>query len=192
MLKLEELFDGWSPFGVNDSEKLWDVVTSLSEHVGKENMLGEGTEVQVAAWVRGPAYFGKNCQVRHAAFVGANFYTEDEVVVGHACEVSNSYVGKGTHIAHMNFVGHSIIGRNCNLGAGVKIANSKVHLQGEKQGAIIGDNVFLGIGVLIHPGTVIGKSCWVYPGAILRGIYPPNHIIKVKQQGQEIVPLEKK
>lgn len=190
MLKIEELFEDWSPFGITDPEKLWGMIASLVDRVGKENTIGEGTEVQVASWIRGPARFGKNCQVRHAAFVGANFYAEDNVVVGHASEVSNSYIGKGTHIAHMNFVGHSIVGRNCNLGAGAKIANSKVHLEGGKKGAIIGDNVFLGIGVLIHPGTVIGKNCWVYPGAILRGEYPPNHIIKVKQQGQEIVPLE--
>ena len=181
MLKLDELFEGWALFGVKNAEELWGVINLLPEKVGKENSFGDGIELQQASWVRGPARFGKNCQVRHAAFVGANFYAEDEVVVGHACEVSNSYVGKGTHIAHMNFVGHSIIGRNCNLGAGVKIANSKVHLKGQKQGAIIGDNVFIGIGVLIYPGTVIGRNCWVYPGAVLRGEYGPNQIIKVKQ-----------
>ena len=181
MLKLNELFEEWSPFEIKDPEKLWEIIEILPEKIGKNNILGEGIELQQASWVRGPAKFGKNCQVRHAAFVGANFYAEDEVVVGHACEVSNSYVGKGTHIAHMNFVGHSIIGRNCNLGAGAKVANSKVHLKGEKRGAIIGDNVFIGIGVLIHPGTVIGKNCWVYPGAILRGEYAPNQIIKMKQ-----------
>ena len=189
MLKIDELFEGWSPFGITDPEKLWDVVAMLETKVGKENYFGEGTEVQQASWVRGPARFGKNCQVRHAAFVGANFYTEDNVAIGHVCEVSNSYVGAGTHIAHMNFVGHSIIGRNCNLGAGVKIANSKVHLQGLKRGAIIGDNVFIGIGALIYPGTVIGKNCWVYPGAILRGIYESGQIIKMRQE-QKIVLIK--
>ena len=189
MLKLEELFNNWSPRNVKNSAELWGLISSLSEDVGSKNTLGTGTEVQNTAWVRGPAKFGANCQIRHAAFVGANFYAEDDVVVGHACEVSNSYVGKGTHIAHMNFVGHSIIGRNCNLGAGVKIANSKVHLEGEKRGAILGDNVYLGIGVLLHPGTIIGKNCWVYPGAILRGVYKPNQIIKVRQQ-QEFSPID--
>lgn len=188
MLKIEDLFNGWTPLGANSLDSLWDVVNGLPEKVGKENSLGEGTEIQNAAWVRGPARFGKKCQIRHAAFVGANLYTEDEVVIGHACEVSNSYIGKGTHVAHMNFVAHSIIGRNCNLGAGVKIANSKVHLQGNKQGALIGDNVYLGIGVLVYPGTVIGKNCWVYPGAILRGVYGPNQVIKVRQS-QELSPL---
>ncbi|MDP1719309.1 MAG: DapH/DapD/GlmU-related protein [bacterium] len=190
MLKLEDLFDNWVPFDVKSSDELWAIPGKLPEMVGSQNVLGEGTEVQNEAWVRGPARFGKKCQVRHAAFVGANFYAEDGVVVGHACEVSNSYVGTGTHIAHLNFVGHSVIGRNCNIGAGALIANSKVHLRGEKKGAIIGDNVFIGIGVLIYPGTVIGKNCWVYPGAILRGVYGPNQIIKMKPE-LELAPIRK-
>jgi NDP-sugar pyrophosphorylase family protein len=189
MLKLNELFDNWSPFNVKNPEKLWEIISLLPKKAGEKNILGEGTEVQTAAWIRGPARFGKNCQIRHAAFVGANFYAEDEVVVGHACEVSHSYVGQGTHIAHMNFVGHSIIGRNCNLGAGVKIANSKVNLAGTKQGVIIGDNVFVGIGVLMHPGTIIGKNCWIYPGAVLRGVYGPNQIIKTKGPELDIMPM---
>lgn len=189
MLKKEDLFEGWSPLGAETIEQLWAILEKLPEHVGDKNMFGEGMEIQQAAWIRGPARFGKNCQVRHAAFVGANFYTEDNVVVGHACEVSNAFIGTGTHIAHMNFVGHSVIGRNCNMGADAHIANSKVHLSGAKRGALIGDKVFIGIGVLIHPGTIIGKNSWIYPGAILRGEYPPNSIIKVTQQ-QTITPIE--
>ncbi len=193
MLNVEDLFEGWSPFEAKTLDELWEAIgTKLPKLVGEKNTLGEGTEVQQAAWVRGPAHFGKKCQIRHAAFVGANFFAEDEVVVGHACEVSNSYVGSKTHIAHMNFVGHSIVGRNCNMGADAHIANSKVHLDGAKRGALIGDNVFIGIGVLIHPGTIIGKNTWVYPGAILRGEYPPHSIVKVEQKGQTVVPREKR
>lgn len=191
MLRKTDLFNKWSPMDASCIDEIWGVVFKLSKIIGKKNVFGKNTKIQRAAWVMGPARFGARCQVRHAAYVGANFYAEDDVVVGHACEVSNSYIGKGTHIAHMNFVGHSVIGRNCNLGAGVKIANSKVHLKGEKRGAIIGDNVFIGVGALIHPSTIIGKNSWIYPGAILRGEYPPNSIVKVAQT-QTVVPILKK
>ncbi|MCI0532787.1 hypothetical protein L0Y49_01050 [bacterium] len=190
MLKITDLFEGWSPFEAKNSEDLWGLIAMLPEKVGGKNSHGKNFEAQEASWVRGPARFGDDCQVRHAAFVGANFYTENHVVVGHASEVSWSYIGEGTHIAHLNFVGHSVVGKNCNFGAGAIVANSKVHLGGDKRGAIIGDNVFIGIGALIHPGTVIGKNCWIYPGAILRGEYPPGSIIKVRQT-QEITPFRK-
>jgi UDP-3-O-[3-hydroxymyristoyl] glucosamine N-acyltransferase len=57
----------------------------------------------------------------------------------------------------------SYIGKNCELGEGVKI-----HGQ-----AYIGDRVKIGDGSIIHPGakicadTVIGKNCEVHPGAVI-------------------------
>jgi len=181
MLKIEDLFDNWSPLDAKSIDELWGVLLKLPDIVGKENSFGMGMQKHEPSFVVGPARFGEGCKIGHASFVGANFYAEDNVVVGFACEVKNSYVGYGTKIAHMNYLSHTIVGRNCNLGAGAKIANSKVHLEGEKRGALIGDNVYLGIGVLVHPETIIGKNSWVYPGAILRGEYPPSSIVKVKQ-----------
>lgn len=57
----------------------------------------------------------------------------------------------------------SYIGKNCELGEGVKI-----HGQ-----AYIGDRVKIGDGTIIHPGakicadTIIGKNCEIHPGAVI-------------------------
>ena len=91
-------------------------------------------------------------------------------------------------IPHQNYVGDSVIGERCNLGAGTKIANLRldkknivVSFQGEKidtglrkLGAIIGDNVQTGINASINTGTIIGNNTFIGPGAIIQGEIAPN------------------
>jgi len=92
-----------------------------------------------------------------------------------------------SNVPHQNYVGDSIIGSNCNLGAGTKIANLrfdkkniKVFLNGEKidtkrrkLGAIIGDNVQTGINSMINVGAMIGNNVFIGPGAIAKGEIKP-------------------
>ena len=45
----------------------------------------------------------------------------------------------------------------------------------------------MGCHVIMNPGTIIGPRTLVYAGAQLRGYYPGDHMIKVKQT-LEVVP----
>ena len=87
---------------------------------------------------------------------------------------------KRTKIPHQNYVGDSVIGENCNLGAGTKIANLRldkkdaIEHRRRKLGAILGDNVSTGINSCINVGTRIGDDSIVGPGAVARGDIAPN------------------
>jgi bifunctional UDP-N-acetylglucosamine pyrophosphorylase/glucosamine-1-phosphate N-acetyltransferase len=91
---------------------------------------------------------------------------------------------KGTKIPHHNYVGDSVMGEDCNLGAGTKIANLRLdekeiwvaghNTRRRKLGAIIGDGVKTGINVSIDVGTIIGNNTYIGPGAIVRGIIAPE------------------
>ena len=90
----------------------------------------------------------------------------------------------GSKIPHLNYVGDSVIGENCNLGAGTKIANLKldkktisvnsINTQRRKLGAIIGDKVETGINASINVGTLIGNNTIIGPGALAHGIIAPG------------------
>ncbi len=90
----------------------------------------------------------------------------------------------GSKIPHLNYVGDSIIGEDCNLGAGTKIANLKldkknivingIDTRRRKLGAIIGDNVQTGINSSINVGTLIGNNVFIGPGALAHGIISPG------------------
>jgi bifunctional UDP-N-acetylglucosamine pyrophosphorylase/glucosamine-1-phosphate N-acetyltransferase len=93
--------------------------------------------------------------------------------------VKNSVILPGTKIPHFNYVGDSIIGSSCNLGAGTKIANlrhdrSPVHACGKdtgrvKFGAIVGDAVSFGINCSVNAGSVVGSNSSFAPQSYVHG-----------------------
>ena len=94
---------------------------------------------------------------------------------------------------HFNYISDSLIGNKVNFGGGSKIANFRfdkkeikikdkeklISTGFRKFGAIIGDNSQLGINCCLNPGTVLGKSCLVYPLYNPKpGFYSSNSILK--------------
>ncbi|MFQ6105775.1 MAG: glucose-1-phosphate thymidylyltransferase, partial [Candidatus Hydrothermarchaeaceae archaeon] len=116
--------------------------------------------------------------------------------VGNAVEIKNSIVMDGTKIPHLSYVGDSIIGRNCNLGAGTLVGNLRLdnrnvamRIKGRmmdtgrrKMGCVIGDNVKTGISVMINAGRKIGSNSLVGPGVIVYRDIPSNSFILQKQE----------
>ena len=161
--------------------------------VGEDVILAPGSIVEPGAYIKGPAYIGAHSIVRHGAYLREGSIIGEHCTVGHASEVKASILLDGSAAPHFNYVGNSILGRHCNLGAGVKLSNVK-HTKTEvvvkcedkdyptglvKLGAILGDGVALGCNCVCNPGTLIGPGTLVYPNALLRGIYPASSIIKV-------------
>ena len=83
----------------------------------------------------------------------------------------------GTAIAHLNYIGNSLIGRNVNFEAGsiaanhynervdkrirVSFKNQIVDTGLEKFGALVGDNSRIGANAVLSPGTILTKDAIV-------------------------------
>jgi len=103
-------------------------------------------------------------------------------------EIKNSIIMNRTNVPHLSYVGDSVIGERCNLGAGTKVANLRldekevnVVVDGKKTssgrrklGVIMGDDVKTGINASIDVGTVIGEGTAIGLGAVVRGTIAPN------------------
>lgn len=165
--------------------------------------LGPGAVVEPGAYIVGPAIIGPGTVVRHGAYVREYCLIGRDCVIGHATELKYAVLLDEAQAPHFNYVGDSVLGRGVNLGAGTRLANLKtsranvvVDVAGDryptglrKLGAILGDGVQTGCNVVASPGTLVGRGTHVYPGAVLRGWYPPHTMIKVRQQ-LEAVPIE--
>jgi UDP-N-acetylglucosamine diphosphorylase/glucosamine-1-phosphate N-acetyltransferase len=145
--------------------------------------VGNGTIVCSGSYIEGPVMIGKNskigphCYIRPYTTIGNNCH------IGNACEVKNSIVMDHSNVPHLNYVGDSVIGEHCNLGAGTKIANlridknnvkvmlngKKIDTKRKKLGAIIGDNVQTGINATINIGSIIGNGAFIGPGGFVQG-----------------------
>ena len=141
-----------------------------------EVIVGKDTIIKSGSYIVGPVIIGENCEIGPNSYIKPFTAIGDNCRIG-ICEIKNSIIMSNTKIPHFNYVGDSIIGENCNLGAGTKIANLRldekeiyVSVKGKKIptgrrkfGAVIGDNVKTGINVSINVGCMIGNDVFIAP-----------------------------
>ncbi|WXG43350.1 MAG: bifunctional sugar-1-phosphate nucleotidylyltransferase/acetyltransferase [Promethearchaeati archaeon SRVP18_Atabeyarchaeia-1] len=159
--------------------------------------LGKGSIVRAGSYVEGPAVIGENSDIGPNSYIRPFTSIGDKCRIGNSCEVKNSIVMNNSRIPHLSYVGDSIIGENVNLGAGTVIANLRldekpiyVTVKGQrvnsgrrKLGALIGDNVRTGIGVMIMPGVTIGPDSAIAANISVNFDVPRNTFVDAEIAG---------
>ncbi len=145
-------------------------------------VLGKGSIIKAPSRIEGSVIVGEN------TVIGPFAYLRGPCVIGSDCkigssEIKNSIIMDGSHCAHFNYVGDSVIGRKCNLGAGAKFANLRfdgdvikvVIGKGKKStglrkfGAVLESGAQAGCNSVLNPGTYVCKKCSVLPGSVVSG-----------------------
>jgi UDP-N-acetylglucosamine diphosphorylase/glucosamine-1-phosphate N-acetyltransferase len=149
-----------------------------------EVRVGRNSLVRSGAYIVGPVIIGENCDIGPNCFIRPSTAIGNNCHVGAAVEIKNSIVMSGSKIPHLSYVGDSVIGENCNLGAGTKVANLRldkknisvagIDTKRRKLGVIMGDGVQTGINANINVGTLIGNNCFIGPGVLAHGEIPPG------------------
>jgi bifunctional UDP-N-acetylglucosamine pyrophosphorylase/glucosamine-1-phosphate N-acetyltransferase len=157
--------------------------------------LEDSALVKSGSCIEGPAYIGRrttvgpNSRIRPCTSIG------DDANVGTSCEIKNSIIMSGSKVPHLSYIGDSIIGENCNLGAGTITANirldekpislkmkGRVSSSGRRKlGTIMGDGVQTGINASIMPGVRIGPASLIGPGVVVYEDVPAAHEIFARQ-----------
>ena len=158
------------------------------DKIGEDVWIAKSAQVAPTAYIKGPTIVGKNAEIRHCAFIRGNAIVGEGAVVGNSTELKNVILFNKVQVPHYNYVGDSILGYKAHMGAGSITSNVKlVIVKGEKEqietglkkfGAMIGDEVEVGCGSVLNPGTVIGKKTNIYPLSSVRKVVPQNSIYK--------------
>jgi bifunctional UDP-N-acetylglucosamine pyrophosphorylase/glucosamine-1-phosphate N-acetyltransferase len=172
---------------VEDGAQLIGPVT-----VAKTARIRSGTYIEGPVFIDEESDIGPNCYIRPHTSIGKN------VRIGNACEIKNTIIMDKTHVGHLSYVGDSIIGERCNLGAGTIIANYRfdsksvkmkvknkiIDSKRRKLGAILGDDVKTGIHAILLPGVKVGNNSWIGINYIVDRDLPDNTYV-VQNQNRE-------
>ncbi len=185
--------------------------------------LEEGVEMKACVLnaENGPIYLGRNAQLHEGSCVRGPFALGEgsflnmgskirpDTTIGPYCkiggEVSNSVIFGYSNKSHEGFIGNSVLGEWCNLGADTNTSNMKNDYGTVKQwsyyeqgmrdtgrqfcGLVMGDHSKAGINTMFNTGTVVGVSCNLFGGD-----FPPKYVPSFSwggASGLEIYHLDK-
>jgi UDP-N-acetylglucosamine diphosphorylase/glucosamine-1-phosphate N-acetyltransferase len=180
-------------------------IDSTNTVLGDQLFVEEGATASCSVFnsKTGPIYLGKNSEVWEGSFIrggfalcegssvkmGAKIYGATTIgpfsrVGG---EVSNSLIQGYSNKGHDGFLGNSVLGEWCNIGADSNNSNLKNNYAEVKLwdyavknyvgtglqfcGLIMGDHSKCGINTMFNTGTVVGVSANIYGAG-----FPPNFI----------------
>ena len=196
----KDLFDG--------KEYPWEVLPEISDFIkklgptlnpdiyekkGEDIWVAKSATVFESAYLHGPLIIDEGAEVRHCAFIRGNAIVGKNSVVGNSTELKNVVLFNNVQVPHYNYVGDSVLGFKSHMGAGSITSNvksdktlvvvknrdgEKIETGLKKFGAMLGDNVEVGCGSVLNPGTVIGPRSNIYPLSPVRGVVDSDSIYK--------------
>ncbi|WP_256010503.1 GlmU family protein [Desertivirga xinjiangensis] len=200
-----------------------EVLSSTNRIMGDNIFVEEGAAAECAIFntTLGPVYLGRNSQVLEGASIRGAFALCDNALVKMGAkiygkttigpyskvggEINNAVLYANSSKGHEGFLGNSVLGEWCNIGADSNNSNLKnnyaeVKLWDYNQrrfrrtglqfcGLIMGDHSKCGINTMFNTGTVIGVSANIFGAG-----YPRNFIPDFSwggAQGYEVYALNK-
>ncbi len=164
--------------------------------IEKSVILGKNVKIGNNVSIKGETYIGDN------SFIGDNALIRDSIVgentsIGFGTEIARSIIMDNTHI-HSGFLGDSIIGQNCRLGANFITGNRRIDRKTIKieikdsydtgltsLGGIIGYGVKTGINTSVMPGTLVGNNSIIGSDTQIKKRIESNKLVYNKKETVE-------
>ena len=174
--------------GLKDYDYPWEVISNLDILLKKIISIVPKNEFRVKngiaihneavieknVTINNLAIIGKNSIIKSGAYIRNGAFIGNGVTIGTNSEIKQSIIFDTSRIAHLNYVGNSMIGEDVNLEAGSVLANhlnefnnkqieviingSKLNTNMTKFGSFIGDGSRIGANAVLNPGTILQKN----------------------------------
>lgn len=181
-------------------------------------IIGENVRVFDGAVINGPCYIGDDTIVATNALVRESNVGRN-CVIGFSTEVARSFLSDEVW-THSNYIGDSVIGNNVSFGAGTVTGNlrldeknvqvfddgpdvksgqaKKIDAHTNKFGAVIGNDVRVGVNTSLMPGVKIGSGSFIGAGIVVPENVAENSFVrgewklKISENREDIGAMDRK
>ena len=188
MLDIDHFISGFSDhFETTPYKQPWDIANNLIllieaiiPNLDEGYVINNGVAIHKSAMVEPGVVFKSPAIIMEGCVIAANAYFREGAIldkfvkIGAGYEIKSSIICSNTAIAHFNYIGNSIIGRNVNFEAGsiaanhynerdtkeisVRVGMEIIKTNSKKFGALVGNGSRIGANAVLSPGTVLEKN----------------------------------
>ena len=160
----------------NLSNDLFSSITQLDAqfYINDGVAIHKSAKIEKGAILKAPIIVSEDCFIGANAYLRGGVYLGKNTSIGPSCEIKSSILCNNTQIAHLNFIGDSIIGSNVNFEAGSITANYFnertektvyvlldsiiINTNRTKFGSLVGDHCKIGANAVLSPGTILSPN----------------------------------
>jgi len=146
--------------------------------------IGDGCVIRSGAYLQGPLSIGSGCEIGPNAVLLPSTSLGKNVRIGALTTVANSILMDDVILGPSSVVQDAVVGSGVIARAGRLAASGPgdVNIEGTwhavpQIGALLGEDVEIGNGVSVAPGTVVNERARVESGAKLRGTIPSGAVV---------------
>ncbi|TFH10196.1 MAG: hypothetical protein E4H14_03000 [Candidatus Thorarchaeota archaeon] len=158
--------------------------------------IDKGSIIRPYTTLKGPIYIGKQVYIGNNSLIRDYTSLCDDVRIGYAVEMRNTMVFERVNVGRMTYLADSLIGADTCIEAGAQLWNwrpgmkplildskaESVQIPSQKFGAIVGDNVVIGVNASIYPAIRIGENSVISAGCVVNEDIPPNSDVSIDQK----------
>ncbi|MAK21265.1 MAG: bifunctional N-acetylglucosamine-1-phosphate uridyltransferase/glucosamine-1-phosphate acetyltransferase [Alcanivorax sp.] len=144
--------------------------------------IGSGTHIEANSVVDG-AVVGEECQVGPFARLRPGTELAAGAKVGNFVETKKAYVGEGSKVNHLTYIGDSRIGKGVNVGAGTITCN---YDGVNKFQTVMKDGAFIGSNSSLVAPVTIGENATVGAGSVVTKDVPDQGLAVARGQQRNI------
>lgn len=144
--------------------------------------IGSRTHIEANSVVDG-AVVGEDCQVGPFARLRPGTELAAQAKVGNFVETKKSYVGEGSKVNHLTYIGDTRIGKGVNVGAGTITCN---YDGVNKFQTVMKDGAFIGSNSSLVAPVTIGENATVGAGSVVTKDVPDQGLAVARGQQRNI------
>ncbi len=187
-MEINDFISNFSKYFKTEQDQLpWQLTTNLKEIIERiiPNLsadfkiidgiaIHKSTIIENGVTIKRPFIAMENCHLGANSYFREGVFLDKSVKIGPCSEIKRTIICSETAIAHLNYIGNSIIGQNVNFEAGsiaanhynervnkrikIKYNNKVIDTGVEKFGSLVGDNSRIGANAVLSPGTILKKN----------------------------------